>query len=108
LLFVNHGCNGSWNVNSDAAWDLTEVDADPDNMVDRTFAKGKGGEIFNPVIARHIPHLIGGYDVATRDIKAGEEILDNFLTTVSSAETWAEVVKDLQKLCKGQESAAEL
>jgi spermidine synthase len=106
LMFINHGCNGTWNVNSEDSWTLTEQNADPEHFETRTYSKGSAGHVFNPVIARHLPHLMGGYDIATRDIQAGEEILDSFLTTIGSAESWAEVVKELRAACKLQESSS--
>jgi hypothetical protein len=107
LAFVNHGCKGTWNVSPDEDWVLTEENVSPSNITNDArstkYAKGPEASLrqpFNPVIARHMPHLIGGYDFATRDIAAGEELLVNFLTSVGSAETWAEVVAELQELCK--------
>ena len=106
LSLVNHGCRGAWNVIPDEDWFLTEQDVNPHNMTNDArctrYAKGPEAPLrqaFNPVIARHMTHIIGGYDVATRDIASGEEILANYLTSIGSAETWEETVTELQEFC---------
>ena len=111
LAYVNHGCDGTWNVIPDEDWNLTEHDVSPTIMTNNAqsikYAKGPAAsqrQAFNPVTARHIPHLIGRYDFAIRDIQPGEEFLVNYLTRVGNAETWAEIVTELHEICGPKKS----
>ena len=97
---MSHGCDGSFNINADPSVKITENTVDPDNPPEFQYSKGQSKTCFNPVIDRHLPHLVGGLDVALRDIEAGEEILDNYLTLVSSKADWKDLVKRLKEECK--------
>lgn len=57
--------------------------------------------LFNPVVDRHLRFQA---DTSLRDIKAGEEILCNYLTfsSTGNAEDWANDVQDLRAQCSGQ------
>jgi SET domain-containing protein len=46
-------------------------------------------------------HLFHSPVHALRDIKAGEEILDNYLAFTSEEESWKQDVTDLRELCTG-------
>jgi hypothetical protein len=50
---------------------------------------------------RHIKNVALGYNVATRDIKAGEELLDNYVYYVSSRDEWFSESKELKDICNG-------
>jgi len=108
LSLINHGCNGSYNVNSNVDGTITEDNADPSNMPSITYGKGYSKRVINPVRARHIPHLIGGYDIALRGIKAGEELLDNYLSSIATEESWAETVELLKKFCAALQEEGKL
>mmetsp|Transcript_49691 Transcript_49691/g.75023 ORF Transcript_49691/g.75023 Transcript_49691/m.75023 type:complete len:98 (-) Transcript_49691:393-686(-) len=56
---------------------------------------------YNLVVARHLPHNQNSGDVALRDIKAGEEILNNYLDFTTDEENWKEDVRDLRNQCLG-------
>lgn len=58
-----------------------------------------GTSVFNPVIDRH---LFFSGDMCVRDIKAGGEILDNYLAFVGGEEAWEHDVTDLRQQCSGQ------
>mmetsp|Transcript_35793 Transcript_35793/g.35996 ORF Transcript_35793/g.35996 Transcript_35793/m.35996 type:complete len:82 (+) Transcript_35793:125-370(+) len=81
---------------------MTEDTVDPETPPEFQYAKGSFKTLFNPVIDRHLPHLVGGLDVALRDIEAGEEIFDNYLTLVSNKADWKELVKGLKAQCKSK------
>mmetsp|Transcript_49692 Transcript_49692/g.75024 ORF Transcript_49692/g.75024 Transcript_49692/m.75024 type:complete len:102 (-) Transcript_49692:89-394(-) len=57
---------------------------------------------YNLVVARHLPHNQNSGDVALRDIKAGEEILNNYLDFTSSEKHWKADVLDLRNQCLGK------
>jgi hypothetical protein len=58
--------------------------------------------LFDPVIDRHLFSSIT--DASIRDIKAGEEILDNYLNFIGSDGDWANDVSDLRKQCNGEKT----
>ena len=67
LAYVRHGCNGTWNFSPEEDWTVTEHVVNPANMANdaRGINYGNGkkdslSQAFNPVTARHMPHLIGG------------------------------------------------
>jgi len=98
LTFVNHGCRGSYNMGKKTTFD--EFSADP-STVDGTVSgrSHEGTTTFNPVVDRHLRYMA---DRSLRDIKAGEEILDNYLAFVGKPEFWAKDVMNLRALCSGQ------
>jgi hypothetical protein len=111
LSLVNHGCNGTHNIAADDSFDdITEVTADSRKLLDGYpalhYSKGRWENVFNPIVERHLPHLIGGYDVATRDISKGEEIFENFLATVSTQDDWTYWVEHLRAACEAERAAA--
>lgn len=72
-------------------------DSMPDGLVD-----GKSHSrttTFNPVVDRHLPYQ---GDQSIRFIKAGEEILDNYLAFTGNREDWANDVTNLRKQCSGE------
>lgn len=80
LLFMNHGCNGTYNFgNEDDVKPFTEMD------VESFFTKDSGMNFinkappFSPVYERHLVQLCKVGDGTTREIKAGEEILTDYL-----------------------------
>ncbi len=79
LLFMNHGCNGTYNFVVDDWKPFTEMD------VESFFTKDLGMNFinkappFSPVYERHLVQLCKVGDVTTREIKAGEEILTDYL-----------------------------
>ena len=98
LTFANHGCRGSNNVGERTHGDEFSVDLNaPEESINGK--SHSGTSVFNPFIDRH---LFFAGDESTRDIKAGEEILDNYLAFTGGAEYWAQDVLDIQKQCSGE------
>ena len=96
--FVNHGCNGTYNTGTVTSF--TETTADLDTLAEDIDGKSHTGtSTFNPVVDRHLHFNV---DWAIRDIKAGEEILDNYLSFIGSKEYWAADVEQLRKECSGE------
>jgi hypothetical protein len=102
--FANHGCKGKNNVGK--VTDFDEFTANTEAMPDELSGKShQGTSTFNPVVDRH---LIFFSDRIIRDIKAGDEILDNYLAFTSSEEYWAEDVISLRNQCSGVASGGEV
>lgn len=93
---MNHGCNGTYNtgVNSDVTEFTADIVRIPESLNWRT-------RVFNPVVDRNLRHFTSGADVAMRSIKAGEEILDNYLAFVGTDDDWEYDVKSLREQCSG-------
>lgn len=107
LSVLNHGCNGTQSilVSDPSCLNLTELTADPTKLPAggshyNSIGRFPSTQLFNPVVERHLPHLLGKYFIAQRDISAGEEIVDNYLTSISLQKDWEDVVKRLRNLCE--------
>jgi hypothetical protein len=98
VTFVNHGCNGTFNIGIATDFDefTTDTRTPPAALMGQSHT---GTSVFNPVIDRH---LFYSGDVSLRDIDAGEEILDNYLNFIGSQEAWEDDVNDLRKQCSGE------
>jgi SET domain len=97
LQFINHGCNGTNNLQF---YNVTEVTADPTKMaaeVNITFES----TIYNPYVSRSHINLQNGGDRTNRDIKAGEELLDTYLSYYS-LDTWERGIIELREQCYAQ------
>lgn len=111
LSLVNHGCHGTHNIGADLDDEsITEETADAEKMpaghLAARYSKGRWENIFNPIVERHLPHLIGGYDVALRDIAKGEEILENLLSGVNTQEDWKYWVEHLRRTCGAERTSS--
>ena len=98
MTFSNHGCNGSYNY-ADEFHALTEGTIDlsseeiPDDHDCTTIP-------YSPIQERHLRQMLSSGDVALREIKAGEEILVNYVSFANPDE-WTEEVKRLRDQCAG-------
>lgn len=107
MLFANHGCDGSYNfgdINEDSVLTETNVGIDqvPDKFDQEAF-------VYSPVIERRIRQYLSGVgteESALRDIKAGEEILMNYLYYGANPDHWKEFVSDLRDQCLGEVTGA--
>ena len=101
--FVNHGCNGSFNVAglpSKANQELTEQNAQESDQY--LFKKEElDWNIFDPHRLRHLHHYSSSFDYALQDINAGDEILADYLDFSEGADWWAEV-QELRNICNGE------
>eukprot|EP00978_Attheya_sp_CCMP212_P001313 scaffold2735_cov61-Attheya_sp.AAC.9 len=100
LTFVNHGCNGTYNMGSETSgwteWTVDPMKPPPESL------SGTTNSVYNPVNDRHLYQLMSGSDFTLRDIKKGEEILDNYLAFTGSAADWTTDVNDLRAQCSGE------
>ena len=97
MTFVNHGCNKTYNIGQESLVDevTANVDVFPDDLSGNSHVRTS---TYNPVVDRHLRNEA---DQSIRDIKAGEEILDNYLAFIGAEEYWAGGVQDLRNLCSG-------
>jgi len=104
MTFSNHGCNGTFNIiewSSEKEPDaLTEQTATPSDYEEHAPFQREFYDIFYD---RHIAHNALTSEVAKRDIKAGEEILSDYLFLISSESEWNDYAKVLKRICNGEE-----
>lgn len=107
LTFMNHGCNGTSNYGKEEQGDITEWSADPDTFLPHLSfnRRQRGDSIFDPVLDRNFYELVIDGDITTKDIKAGDEILDNYLRMIGTEADWNHDVVMLRKMCSGQGAA---
>jgi SET domain len=101
LTFLNHGCNGSNNLSPVEPFFVTEMTADlkklPDGLEYSPFEQA----VYNPFARRNHLNFMHAGDVAGRDIKAGEELLDSYLSYYTIHE-WERAVLSLRAQCLAQ------
>ena len=107
LTFINHGCNSKYNIGK--LQSINELTASEDNFPEAASEFSWQNSAYNPFVARNVRILMNSHDYANRDIKAGEEITDNYLIYADTPEQWKRTVADLRGLCQneGVEYAAE-
>jgi hypothetical protein len=107
MTFVNHGCNGTSNIiewPTYKQWvDGIENAITTEQNVTRDDYADFRAEVFDLHHDRHMDHIALTYTVAKRDIKAGEEMLTNYVGFSVGEELWWKEVKSLQRMCSGEE-----
>lgn len=95
--FCNHGCNGTWTIGDEDDY-FTELNVDlnepPKDFLNHEY-------VYSPVFERHLRQIMSVGSYTLRDIKAGEEILCNYLSFVGDAADWEGDVTDLRAQCTG-------
>ena len=91
MTFSNHGCKGIYNIGA-----LTETREDNFNPeeVEKFY-------FYDPVRDRHIPSIMNANEHANRDIKAGEEILCNYVEY--SSDNADDETARLKAICNNEE-----
>ena len=56
---------------------------------------------YDPVLERNIRSIMASDELVLRDIKAGEEILDNYLAFIGDEDDWEEDIHSLRNQCTG-------
>jgi len=75
LTFLNHGCNGTYNYGANFSFhEFTP------GMVNGPKSFFESNRIYDPRSDRIFPNWELTRDILLRDVKAGQEILDNYLT----------------------------
>ena len=100
ISFVNHGCNGTYNVG--VPFNETETTIPLGHGIPAILAKEEAS-VFHPFNERHFDSKGWEDDVALRTIEAGEEILDNYLVFggTGDVEEWELNLEELKVLCSG-------
>uniref|UniRef100_A0A7S2VHQ4 PABS domain-containing protein n=1 Tax=Entomoneis paludosa TaxID=265537 RepID=A0A7S2VHQ4_9STRA len=93
--FANHGCNGTNNIGT--ASKETELTADPERDPEDDIDED---EFFNPFAERNY-FASSAWDKLLRATKAGEEVLDNYMT-FAVGEDWAVNLNELKMNCLNQ------
>jgi len=100
MTYVNHGCDGTYNVGVklNETEKTVELGQGPHGVYD-----DDGNAIYNPFEERHYPMWQCGDFVTLRDIEAGEELLDNYLAFGGGEETkdWEDNLLELKTICSG-------
>jgi len=100
LCFANHGCNGSHNIDE---WQYNESDDDltEENVTLELMKQENFRPVYDPYIDRHLPHMFNDIEYASRDIKAGEELLCNYVDYSSNDDEFGKDMADLRAVCSG-------
>ncbi len=102
--FVNHGCNGSFNIAgspSKVEQTITEQNANESDQY--SFRNDDiDWENYNPSRLRRLHHYNAIFEVALKDISAGEELFTDYLDFVEG-EDWWEEVQELKRICNGKD-----
>jgi len=100
LTYVNHGCNGSYNVGAklNETESTIELGQGPAGVYD-----DDGNDVYNPFDERHFPNWECSKFITLRDIDAGEELLDNYLAFGGGEDTkdWENNLRELKSVCSG-------
>jgi hypothetical protein len=80
LLFMNHGCNGTYNFHDEGDQKpFTEMDIESHLTKDSSLVFVDEAPPFSPVYERHLRQLSVLGDVTIKDIKEGKELLTDYL-----------------------------
>ena len=100
MTFVNHGCNGTFNILDGFLRESAFVTEQNATLDDFRYVKD---EVYNIFYDRHVMHSALSGQYVSRDIKAGEEILSSYVHYTSNPELWYKEVQFLKLLCSGEE-----
>ncbi|KAL7517141.1 hypothetical protein ACHAWX_002089 [Stephanocyclus meneghinianus] len=98
LLFSNHGCNGTFNYGTESIM-LSELSVDINEIPEGL--DGSKAVAYSPFQERHLRSYSGTGDYTLRDIKAGEEILTNYIAFVDPSD-WRQEILILRSQCAGE------
>lgn len=103
MTFINHGCNGTYNMGSNTS--VTEITADLDEMPPELSKNVIESSVLNVFVDRNHFIYLNGLDTLLRDVKAGEELKDNYLGYLHN-ENWRSGVSDYRAQCLSQGKGA--
>ena len=103
LTFVNHGCGGNVNTGEEGVDGvITEATADPKAMPKKHGTVTSHDSVHQIACDRHLDQYMSGGEWTMRDIKAGEEITNNYLQFTASEVDWEKSVMELRKWCEAK------
>jgi len=92
LTFVNHGCFGTFNVDDQSR------DLDLRHVTEQNFELSNASSernVYDPFHERHLLQNMNNPRISLRDIKKGEELLENYLRFAEREED----VRELKRIC---------
>jgi hypothetical protein len=99
MTFVNHGCNGTYNVGTPLSVNemTAKLGVGPFGIYDDE------NDVYHPYNERQFPFWECEKFVTLRDIEAGEELFDNYLVFGGGAdlEDWDKNLMELKSVCLG-------
>jgi hypothetical protein len=96
MAFVNHGCNGTFNVGLNS--EVNEFNADLDASIPEEYSAHSFG-VYNPAEDR-MGHILVLASINFKEIKAGNELLDNYLYFGGEIE-FKTIALELRQECSG-------
>jgi hypothetical protein len=96
VAFINHGCNGTFNVGIESEWHELNIDEDGEIPEDYPFY---GVAPYNPHIDRNL-RRDQSVSQNSKPVKAGEELLENYLS-FGGEEKFMDDMIELRKECSG-------
>lgn len=105
LTFVNHGCNGSYNVDTQSSMGYKNHQH---QMTEQTVTQSDfptlRPQVYSPYLDRHLHHKEVMWNEAIEDIPAGNELLSDYLFyTTYDADAFHKEAQVLKRICNGQE-----
>lgn len=102
MMFMNHGCNGTYNHGSlelDDRERFSEQNLDVENLDEITTHLVSKAVPYSPVFERNLQRTLHHGDYTLQDIKKGEEITTNYLSYVGEINEFKRELLSLQKQC---------
>jgi hypothetical protein len=95
MTFINHGCNGTYNMRP--KWSRNEMNFQMET------ANQCSERSPDPYTERHYPMFQCHELRSNQNIEAGAELLDNYLRYVggTGSDHWKESVEEIQHVCSG-------
>jgi hypothetical protein len=98
LTFINHGCNGTGVMGEGEPLISTEMTVDLERMPAELENYSTETHVYNPFIDRNNMRIITAGDKTLFDIKAGSELVDNYLRYLHEG-NWKSGVLDYRAQC---------
>ena len=99
MTFINHGCNGTYVMGTKLT--TTELNADSEIMTPELYDSPLETAVLNSFVDRnHFVHIMS-YDKILIDVKAGDELTDNYLAYLN-LENWKTGLADYRAQCLKQ------
>jgi hypothetical protein len=96
LTFINHGCNGTFNMGIESEWHELNIDEDGEIPEDYQLY---GAAPYNPHRDRNL-RRDQYLSQNSKPVKAGEELLDNYLS-FGGEQYFMDTMQNLRKECSG-------
>jgi hypothetical protein len=95
LTFINHGCNGTFNIGTKS--EVNEFNANLDEPIPKEYSSSHG--VYNPAVDRTL-HIDEFAIINSKEVKAGSEVLDNYLSMGGEME-FKTYALELRQECSG-------